>query len=310
MSVIQLQCKNCKMPLEVDDSYEFAECPYCGFKYKLDDDVYIQNKTNITHIEKAESLNVQGSVTLNNGPSAEELIESANTYLYKLNEIDEARSIFKTLTKKYPYIMQGWWGLASCDTFRFSFFDMDNNSFKLVQKNVITAKKVANEEERKYIDSNWDQYTKKRERRINEKLRVLHNDLNDLSSSQEVKDRTSDRYKKELSDAQLYRDSIVQALRVEKSKSSWSWLVVVGIIFLLIGSGVPEYLIIGMFMIGIFIFRKITSMSTISNLNSELKQAEEKCQEIQNKWNLELINLQKINESIDRVYSNIKEFEG
>lgn len=140
MKLIESKCPNCGSSIKVAFGNKKAECDYCGTSFVIDDETI-----KVKHF-------MVGQI------SEEQEFINAETNLDKLQNYEEAFSIYLSLSKRYVNNAEVWIGLLRCVTRDFTYKHGSQDFKKMYQKYWNSFVALADEKEIKKYEEKYKDY--------------------------------------------------------------------------------------------------------------------------------------------------------
>ena len=149
MSLVSAKSPECGGNINVDSESRAGVCEFCKQPFVIEDAINNYNTYN------QNTYNIENAEIHINETNDEQRLESAEIFLTKLGNKEEAKKIFSEVSKTSPGNYKSWWGLARIDTDEFSFDERKLDYYKDVKKYVENAISVAGPDEAKKLKDKW-----------------------------------------------------------------------------------------------------------------------------------------------------------
>ncbi len=280
MSLVPAKCPNCGGNIKIERENKAGICEFCKQPFVVEDAINNYNTYN------QNTYNIENAEIYINEKNEEQRIESAEIFLTKIGNKEEAKKIFAEVSQTSPGNYKAWWGLARIDTNEFDFDERNLDNYKDVKQYVENAISVANHDVSEEMKIKWRtfvteliEYKEKLNSKLGElqeKLNNLEHIINPLKTNISVKES-------EINDLLLKRDKLQKEIAEKQNVSIAKNIIVVSIvafvIWFVIGGiikvstfGTDEtidkllyYIIIPVFILGII-------MQIVMSYNNHLKE--------------------------------------
>ena len=152
MPLVPAKCPECGGNVVVDSGKDAWICDFCKTPFIVETAInnYNTYNQNTYNIENAE-IHVTEK-------SDEEHLNSAEIFLTKIGNKNEARRIFEEVSKRSPQNYKSWWGLARIETNDFEFNETYLDNYKQGKKYAENAMAVADRDVAIELKEKWNSF--------------------------------------------------------------------------------------------------------------------------------------------------------
>lgn len=297
MALVPARCPNCGGMIQIESDNKAGICAFCKQAFVSEDAITNYNTYNSTYNQNTYNIE-NADLHIVDDSSIDKKLESAETFLTKLNDYTESHRLFEEVSKSAPERYEAWLGLAKVKT---SDFDIDTPidnetdyrtnpaNYDGIADNIKRAIKVASAEKqleirtafRKYLNGSRTQIEHYRDKLGEERrsLGIRKQDVYDqLRDLENERDRlTNKNYKRDKTAKSLYDPLLVLGAFLSGGGG------LAGLIWILLG-GSPAFLMISLIAgAAVFILIKLIDKgndNSSDTIGQQLEQIRAKMQEV------------------------------
>lgn len=243
MALVPAKCPNCGGMIQIESGNRAGICAFCKQPFVSEDAINNYNTYNNTYNHNTYNIE-NADLHIVDESNIDKKLESAETFLLKLNDYNEARQIFEDVSRLAPERYEAWYGLVRVATKNFecntitSVDDprMSESFYRRINIDLGKAIKVAPESKkqeikqsvRKYLDATKtiiDNYSSDLEK----EREMLLKEKDSIAAKLTAKEEEDQKIRKEIGSIQSKQEKLKESFKTKNNGSLSAFSVMAGL---------------------------------------------------------------------------------